>query len=285
MASRKEQKQTVRQQRLAQDQAAAQRTDRVRRLRLVGGTALAAVVVVAAAIAISSRGSRSSPVTPGSRAAKLAEEHVNSLLSGIRESGNTLGRANARVTVTEYGDLECSVCGIFATPSTFFNPEGEQGTGWEDDLIQQFVRSGKVKLVFRALETASLGNPNPSAFQLQQVAANAAGAQAKEWYYIELFYNEQGQEGTGYVTENYLDGLAKQVPGLNLAEWMRDRGLASAEAEVRTDNASGLAAAHALNNRPGTPMITIEGRHGRIGFPPGLPDSYSELENAIASVQ
>jgi protein-disulfide isomerase len=254
-------------------------------MRLFGGAALTAGVVVVAAIAISSGGSPPRPVQPGTTAARIAAQHVNRLLAGIPESGNTLGSATAPVTITEYGDLECSVCDVFATPSSFTNPEGQQGTGWEDDLIQQYVRSGKVKLVFRALETASLGNPNPNAFRLQQVAANAAGLQAKEWYYIELFYNEQRAEDSTYVTNSYLQGLARQITGLNLAQWMTDRSRGSSEAEVRADNASALAAAHALNSQPGTPMFVIQGPHGGIGLPPGLPNSYSELENAIASAQ
>ena len=42
-------------------------------------------------------------------------------------------------------------------------------------------------------------------FKDQQVAALAAGMQKKFWNYAELFYHEQGQEDTGYVTESYLD--------------------------------------------------------------------------------
>ena len=42
------------------------------------------------------------------------------------------------------------------------------------------------------------------------------------WNFIELFYHEQGEEDTGYVTESYLQGLAAQVPGLNLSQWSED---------------------------------------------------------------
>jgi protein-disulfide isomerase len=51
----------------------------------------------------------------------------------------------------------------------------------------------------------------------------AAGKQNKMWYFIELFYHEQGQENSGYVTESYLQGLAEQVPGLNISEWGKAR--------------------------------------------------------------
>jgi protein-disulfide isomerase len=43
------------------------------------------------------------------------------------------------------------------------------------------------------------------------------------WNFIETFYHEQGEEDSGYVTEQYLQGLASQVPGLNLALWTEDR--------------------------------------------------------------
>lgn len=37
------------------------------------------------------------------------------------------------------------------------------------------------------------------------------------------FYHEQGEEGTEYVTESYLQKLAQQVPGLNLPTWTTAR--------------------------------------------------------------
>ena len=72
------------------------------------------------------------------------------------------------------------------------------------------VRQGKVKVVYRAFQTAT---PDPATFQTQQVAALAAGKQNHFWDFTELFYHQQGQEQTGYVTDGYLSGLAGQVPG------------------------------------------------------------------------
>ena len=63
----------------------------------------------------------------------------------------------------------------------------------------------------------------------------AAGKQKKAWHYIELFYNEQGAEDSGYVTEKYLQNLAQQIPGLNLAKWQTDRSNPKFEAEIAAD--------------------------------------------------
>ncbi|HEY2217631.1 MAG TPA: DsbA family protein, partial [Solirubrobacteraceae bacterium] len=86
----------------------------------------------------------------------------------------------------------------------------------------------------------------------QQVAALAAGKQNKGWNYIELFYHQQGQEDTGYVTEKYLQELAKQVPGMNLATWSADRNDGQFTNAVTTD-------AQLANNSgfTGTPSFLI----------------------------
>ena len=77
-------------------------------------------------------------------------------------------------------------------------------------VINKWVRSGDLRIEYHSLETATR---EPETFKKQQVAALAAGKQNKTWYYIETFYHEQGEEDSGYVSENYLDGIAEQVPG------------------------------------------------------------------------
>ena len=58
-----------------------------------------------------------------------------------------------------------------------------------------------MQVVYKALQTATR---DQQTFQLQQVAALAAGQQQRFWNYAELFYHEQGQEDSGYVNESYL---------------------------------------------------------------------------------
>jgi protein-disulfide isomerase len=190
---------------------------------------------------------------------------VSSLLNGIPESGVTLGYPTAKVTVTEFGDLQCPICRDFAL-------------GAENQLIANDVRSGKVKLVYRSLETATGNSPDPSIFGPQQAAAYAAGLQGKAWYYIELFYHEQGQEGTAYVTSSYLDGLARQIPGLNYARWLTDSKNPTLIAQVNADER--LASARGFNS---TPTITVSGPKGQTQPIVGDTD-YGTLETAIKAV-
>ncbi len=75
----------------------------------------------------------------------------------------------------------------------------------------------------------------PEVFRSQQIAALAAGKQKKMWNFLETFYHEQGEEDSGYVTEKYLQGIASQVPGLNLSQWSSDRSNPEFAKQVETD--------------------------------------------------
>jgi protein-disulfide isomerase len=265
MASRKAQKDAARERRLAEERARHERERRTRRLRMGGGVVVAAVALVAVAIAVSSGGSSAaSVVKPDSPAAKKAQASVSSLLQGIPQQGDTLGSPSAKVTVTEFGDLECPVCKTFAL-------------GAENQLIANEVRSGKVKLVYRSLETAS-GQANSSMFVPQQAAALAAGQQKLGWNYIELFYHEQGDETTSYVSDGFLGGLAKQVAGLNFSQWSSDRQSSSFSAQVTKD-----VQAAAAQGFSATPTIVIAGPKSQAKPIVGSVD-YASLQSAIKSV-
>jgi protein-disulfide isomerase len=264
MASRKEQKEAARQQRLAEEQARAERARRDRRLRLLGGTVVGAIAIVVVAIAISSGGSSAQVVKPTSAAAKQAQSKVNTLLAGIPQTGNTLGSPSAKVTLTEYGDLVCPVCKSFAL-------------GAENQLIANEVRKGKVKIVYKALETASQA-ANNAMFVPSQTAALAAGKQQKAWNYIELFYHEQGDESDSYVTDNYLGGLAKQIPGLNFNQWGSDRQASTLSTQVNADQNSAAAAGY-----NSTPTLVVTGPKNQAA--PIVGDTtYADLQSKIQSV-
>lgn len=223
-----------------------------------------AVVVAVIAVVVSSNGGGST-ANPESPAAKKAANEVNSQLAGIPQSGVRLGSPNAKVTVTEYADLQCPVCKAFSQ-------------GAETQLISQEVRSGKVQLVYRSLSTATGNGPDPSVFGTQQAAALAAGEQQKAWQYIQLFYNEQGQEDTSYVTPTYLNNLARQVSGLSFAKWNSDRTSSSLLNQVSQDEQQ--AASKGYNS---TPTIVVSGPKGTAAPIVGDTD-YGTLQSRIKSV-
>ncbi len=266
MASRTKQKEEARARRLAEERALAERARQRRRLQMLGGVVLAAVAIVAVAIALSVGGGNSNPPKNLSSAgARNVVSPTNRLLAGIPQSGPTLGAPSAKVTVTEYGDLQCPVCKDFAQ------------TG-EQTLISKDVHQGSVRLIYKSLATATLNGPNPGVFPTQQAAAYAAGLQNLGWYYILNFYRLQGQENTNYVNANFLNGIARLVPGLNVAKWSSDRTSSTLVQQVGSEEQT--AKTLGLNS---TPTLIVQGPKGQAQPVAGdIP--YSSIEQLIKSV-
>src|SRR5947209_14536609 len=232
-------------------------------MQMLGGVLLAAIAVVAVAIAVSSSGGSSTKASPA--AFKSAASTVDSQLSGIPQSGVTLGSPNAKVTVTEFGDLQCPICRDFAL-------------GAENQLIANEIKSGKAKLVYKSLETAPGSSPNPNIFGTQQAAAYAAGNQGKAWNYILVFYHSQGQEGTAYVNQSFLNGIAAAISGLNFSKWSSQSNSSALTSQVTSEEQQ--AASHGFNS---TPTIVVQGPKGAAQPIVGNTD-YGTLQSAIKSV-
>jgi protein-disulfide isomerase len=239
--TRKQRREQARGERKALEQAEADRAKRRTRLTQLG-VVVAIVVVIVVGIAIATGGGKSKTVKSGTPQANANVSEVSTLLNGIPQNGNTLGNPNAPVTLKYYGDLECPICKEFTL-------------GALPAVIQKYVRTGKVKIEYHALETATR---EPEVFKTQQVAALAAGKQKLGWNFIELFYHEQGEEDSGYVNESYLQNLASQVPGLSLADWTTARSDPTYSNQVAAD-------AQAANQAgfTGTPSFEI----GKTGGP------------------
>src|SRR5829696_795624 len=202
-------KRELREQRRAARQAAeaaeAARATRRRRLGMLGGTAaLAAVVVAVAAIASSSGG-----------AAPKVKPVASSLLAGIPERDGVLGDSKAKVTVTEFLDLQCPIC-------------AEASKQTLPTLIDDYVRTGKVKLEARTLHFIG-----PDSARAARAAA-AAQEQGKLWPFVEAFYAAQGAENSGYVTDGFLRDVA-DAAGADpdkVAGGGSTQGMARADAEA-----------------------------------------------------
>lgn len=207
-------------------------------------------VIVAGAVILSSRGGEEKPEEAGNASAS-----VEALLTGIPQRGTELGSARAPVTIYEYADLQCPICADF---SRTVLPE----------IVSRYVRPGRVRLVFRNL--TFLG---PDSVRAGQAAA-AAGRQNRMWNFAEVFYYEQGQENTGYATDEFLRGIGSQVPGLDVAKMMADRGSAGVQAELDAATADARAA-----GVKGTPSFTIA--RGRAKPVPLEARSVAEMESAI----
>jgi protein-disulfide isomerase len=198
-----------------------------RRLTLFSVLLGAAAAIVAVAVLVSSSGpGRTAPRTPSVR-------DVTAILRGIPQDRLTLGDPNAPVLLVEFADLQCPYCRQFAAES------------WPD-IVRRYIRTGKVKMELRL--TALLGEDSGKANK----AVMAAGLQNRMWDASMRFYDVQGQENSGYVTDRFLRGVLSGVHGLDLARAMKDR----TSADVRDE----LGAVYSMQRRYGvnsTPTLMI----------------------------
>jgi protein-disulfide isomerase len=194
---------------------------RVRLLRRAAAIALVTAAVLLAAACGGGGGGE------GDGAAESTDNGTIALLEGIPQRGVELGRDDAPVTLVEFADIQCPFCAEWAL-DTF------------PDLVREYVKPGKVKLVFRGL--AFLGEDSVEGLR----AVIAAGQQNKLWQYLELLFAEQGAENSDWVTEELIRGVAEQVPGLDVDKLMAGRdaevvtaAIAQAEQQARRANVQG----------------------------------------------
>ena len=176
------------------------RERRQRLIKLVSAAVFLAIIAVVVAVIVSQSGGGSKGGgTNLSGAGKVQAE-----LKGLPQNGPVLGDPSAKVTLIEYGDLQCSTCKLYADsimPQLFSGP----------------VRSGQAKIEFRAWPIIG-----PDSIPAAE-GAYAAGQQGRFWSYIELFYANQGGENSGYVTDAFQTAVAKGAGVPNIGKWNQDR--------------------------------------------------------------
>jgi protein-disulfide isomerase len=210
------------------ERAQAAREARRRRLWQLGGVAAVAAAAVVIAVAVSSSGGapESPPAIDGAQAAARFD--------GIPERNGVLGDPGAPLTLTEFVDLQCPFCARVSTTTL-------------PTIVDDYVRSGKVKLEARTLHF--LG---PDSTVAAQVAAGAQ-RQGKRWPFLEAFYANQGQENSGYVTDEFLRRVAGAA-GVDAGE-----ALAQANGDFaarRLDRATAEAARLGVDS---TPTLVVSG--------------------------
>lgn len=229
--------------------AAARRQQLIKLASAIGFVAVAAVLV----LIVISQGQNS-----GGDASNISDAtDVNQGLSGIPQNGMVLGEPGAKVTLFEFGDLQCPVCKGFS--EEILPP-----------VIDSQVRGGEAKIDFR--NYTIIGPESTPA----GAAAIAAGKQGRGWNFVELFYRNQGTEDSGYVTDEFLTAIAKGAGVPDIARWNKDRKSPQVLAEVKSTTSE----AERLNFT-GTPSFAVEGPSTAGKQTLGTPGSSEAIESAI----
>jgi protein-disulfide isomerase len=251
--------------RLEAEQAEAAASRRRKRLTLLLAVLGAAAVVVVVAIVVSSGGGSGAKNRPAAAqkasgaGAIPGQKESAEMLAGIPQQNIYLGKPNAPVRLVEFADLQCPFCREYSLQTL-------------PTLVQDYVRTGKVRMEFRNL--SFIGDDSVTAGR----AAAAAGQQDKLWNFIDVFYFNQGEENTGYVTNDFLTTINKAA-GVNDAQ--AKAFMASPDALKPLETANNLADQNGVQS---TPTILIGKRGGALKKVDASPTDVNAFKSAIDGV-
>jgi protein-disulfide isomerase len=243
-----------REERIAAESQAASGDRRTRLLQLSAAGVFLAVIIVVVVIVVTGGSSSDKGGDPSNFVEK---DHVEKLLSGIPQNATVLGDPKAPVKLYEYGDLQCPVCKEY---SEKILPK----------IIENQVKKGEVSITYR--DFIIIG---PQSIPAGEAAA-AAGAQGKGWSFIETWYRNQGEENSGYATDEFIEAMAKYVGVPNLSKWKEEWQSKKYKKHIEdtTEQAEKIGFS-------GTPSFSIEGPGSEGLELLGTPGSTGAIEEAI----
>ncbi|HYN48038.1 MAG TPA: thioredoxin domain-containing protein [Candidatus Nanopelagicales bacterium] len=164
-------------------------------------------------------------------------------------NSRVVGPADAPVTIEVWSDFQCPACGFFARTIA-------------PDLIEEFVRPGTVRIVYRDLAFIDGGDPAGES-QQSAAAARCAGDQGTFWQYHDYLFENQKNENKGAFRREVLDSIATAV-GLDMPAYRScmDDGDAPEQATT-AETAQGKAAGIGS-----TPTLVINGVLQKAGAIP-----------------
>lgn len=197
-------------------------------LLVLGAAALVALALIGASLLLTGGGDGGAADEPATTATS------GDLLAGIPQEGTLLGDPAAKVRLIEYADLQCPICRQYAE-SLF------------PDLVEEYVRPGRVRMEFRGL--AFLGPDSEKALR----HALAAGEQDHLWELQDALYGSQGDENSGWVTDDLLREIGGSIAGLDVERMLADASSAAVTAEIEESRRQAEAA-----EVPGTPWFFVQ---------------------------
>jgi protein-disulfide isomerase len=227
--SNKKDREKRREERL-QEETKVDAGERRTRLLQIGAGAVFLVIVAVVVLIVSSSGSS------GGDATNLKEvSAVDSLVGGSPQNEMVLGKPKAKVELMEYGDLQCPICKEYSEEVL-------------PQVIENKVDGGQAKISFNNFTIIGAQSAPAGA------AALAAGAQGRGWNYLELFYRNQGEENSGYATDEFLEAVAKAAGVKNIAKWNKER-----KGEKFTNQVTETTEQAQTYGFTGTPSFAIKG--------------------------
>ncbi len=176
--------------------------------------------------------------------AQRNQEIIDQLMAPTADSAPALGSADARITIVEFGDYQCTWCHRWHEST-------------KDSLIADYVDTGKVRFLFKDFPINDLAD---RASSVAAEASYCAGDQGKYWQYHDELYTNWKGENTGWVTKASLQQFASNI-GLDQQSFNSclDSGVHSGLVKSNYD----LAVATGLNATPSF-IVLIDGQTPKL---------------------
>lgn len=110
-----------------------------------------------------------------------------------------LGSLDAPITLIEFGDYQCHFCNVFFHST-------------EDDILKNYVETGKVKMIFKDYNIIGPDSINASH------GAHCANDQGLFWEYHDILYSNWTGENNGWASSENLGKFAQEI-GLDMDVW------------------------------------------------------------------
>ena len=120
------------------------------------------------------------------------------------EGSIIMGNPNAKITIVEFGDYQCTFCYKFHDETM-------------KKITDEYIKTNDVNFIYKDFPL------NGKQSILASEAVYCAEKQNKFWEYHNTLYNNWGGENTGWITENVLLGFARDLE-MNLDDFSQCLG-------------------------------------------------------------
>lgn len=117
----------------------------------------------------------------------------------LGNSSPILGDNDAPITLVEFGDYQCHFCNVFFHST-------------EDKIVQKYVETGKVKIIFKDYNIIGPDSVNASH------GAHCANEQGLFWEYHDILYSNWAGENNGWASSENLLKFAEELD-LDINKW------------------------------------------------------------------
>ena len=163
------------------------------------GAAIASVVIVIIFFGINGISSESELVLKQTPTIDQFGPPKVTLNTFLGNGSPILGDNNAPITLVEFGDYQCHFCNVFFHTT-------------EDKIVQKYVETGKVKIIFKDYNIIGPDSVNASH------GAHCANEQGLFWEYHDILYSNWTGENNGWASSENLLKFATEI-NLDLDQW------------------------------------------------------------------